>query len=119
MGRRLGESSISKRGGVKDELSPTSGALAGIAHCKARSNASVLAGSDNPSRGSDFQVCSVAGFQTGFQACEPDAFDIVPIWKSAIQQVWRPALRPQRLRHSSAHEFSLASGVPALYFASP
>ena len=37
----------------------------------------------------DFQVCCIVGFQTR-QPCAPS--QALPIWKSAIQQVWKPAL---------------------------
>ncbi len=56
-------------------------------------------------RSADFQVCCIAGFQTrwpsghrqasGFSHA-PDRAQPLPIWKSATQQVWKPALRERR-----------------------
>ena len=52
----------------------------------------------------DFQVCCIAGFQTREPSCHPQPFGSphapetprpLPIWKSAIRQVWKPALRDQ------------------------
>jgi len=39
-------------------------------------------------RDADFQVCRIAGFQTRKR---PGRSDSLPIWNSAIQQVWKPA----------------------------
>jgi len=39
-------------------------------------------------RGADFQVCRIAGFQTRERFGQTHR---LPIWKSAKQQVWKPA----------------------------
>jgi hypothetical protein len=51
------------------------------------------------------------GGSAGFQTCErPERFDTLPIWKSAIQQVWKPALR--RVRPTVENECEI-SGLTA------
>jgi len=51
-------------------------------------------------RSADFPVCGIAGFQTRMAL---DRFDTLPTWKSATQQVGKPALlggRPARTGNS-------------------
>ena len=59
----------------------------------------------------DFQVCCIAGFQTRSRSEHPGPRGLphtlesswpLPIWKSAIQQVWKPALRGARLAPAGA-----------------
>ena len=50
--------------------------------------------------GADFQVCCIAGFQTrgSFERARP------PTWKSALQQVGKPALRADRAAEGGSVE---------------
>ncbi len=74
-----------------------------------------------PPRSADFQVCCIAGFQTRARpghrrrpgwSHAPETPRPLPIWKSAIQQVWKPALRvPQASSPASSGGVSPPSPV--------
>jgi hypothetical protein len=54
-----------------------------------------------------------ADLRAGFQTCgRCERFDALPIWKSAIQQVWNPALQARSFVSLSKYEISgLGDGV--------
>src|SRR5438093_1557865 len=54
------------------------------------------------------RACCIAGFQTCGRSAR---FDALPIWKSAIQQVWKPALRRLRPTVESECEIFGLEGV--------
>ncbi len=66
--------------------------------------AHLLASAMSPLRSAGFQACCIAGFPTCEASGQTEVLvpaHVPPIWKSAIQQVWKPALRRS------------ASGIPA------
>ena len=81
----------------------TSGAKAGGEAATAQGRPRSRRGAaGNCPRSADFQVCCIAGFQTRGRSGHPQRCGLshapetsrpLPIWKSATQQVWKPALR--------------------------
>src|SRR5439155_10920190 len=86
----------------EDDIGPGGG---GKAHCRGQQQpyarqmvresshryhaleASLILDISQPNRSADLQVCCIAGFQTCGRSGRSN---MLPIWKSAIQQVWKP-----------------------------
>ena len=92
------------RAALRSALGWYGSAPLGLNTCGDKSPHSKIAGApaNRPRRSADFQVCCVAGFQTRGRSGHPQRLEMpyaprpqrpLPIWKSAIQQVGKPALR--------------------------
>jgi len=80
-----------------------------------RGNARFHRSAASSPRSADFQVCCIAGFETcaALLARTLQNFSCAADWKSAIQQVWKPALRRSVSLLGFSLIFSLAGGCLA------